>query len=377
MFSKKVIKHFSIIAFYTCSMILFVLFYMQDQMNDYIKRRTTLSTRFDMLDEMEFPTTTICMQEGMKESVKDDYGLSENYEFWLNSYGPPNNTLSETFEDLSFILNRDFTIGIVQFPIPTLKVENLSLGINLVPTPFSNGIFDSYFVEPMKTIYYGTCYKIQPINSGTWFNDHWVRITVSLLIDNLKKKKDRPKGFDIYLTSNKTWHGVIGSEWKRFKPTLKSIKFGKQNPKLSIRNIEKIYKEGIENSTSCYTDELIKTANCSFMCDLLNTKDLPECNTFEELKCMYENWNWIHNCLRHKVVKSYSPTIRHSIASDYESKVDISFESKESQIVEEIDIISFPSLIGSIGGSLGMFFGFSISGYFHMIIDKFFGRYFS
>ena len=107
MFSKKVIKHFSMIAFYTCSMILFVLFYMQDQMNDYIKRRTTLSTRFAMLDEMEFPTMTICMQEGMKESVKDKYGLSENIGFWFNSYGPANNTLSETFEDLSFILNRD------------------------------------------------------------------------------------------------------------------------------------------------------------------------------------------------------------------------------------------------------------------------------
>ena len=61
---------------------------------------------------------TICIQEGMKESFKDKYGLSENVDFWLNNYGPlgpPNNTLSETFEDLSFILNRDFTIGISQF----------------------------------------------------------------------------------------------------------------------------------------------------------------------------------------------------------------------------------------------------------------------
>ena len=145
---------------------------------------------------------------------------------------------------------------------------------------------------------------------------------------------------------------------------------------IKIHNVETIYKEGIENSTSCYIDVLMKAANCPFMCDLFHSQDLPDCNTFEELKCMYENWNWIHDCLRHKVVKIYSPTIRHSIASEYESKVDISFESKESQIVEEIDIISFPCLIGSIGGSLGMFFGFSFSGYFHMIFDKCFERYF-
>merc|ERR1712062_64031 len=137
-----------------------------------------------------------------------------------------------------------------------------------------------------------------------------------------------------------------------------------------------ITKEGIENSTSCYIDVLMKATNCPFMCDLLHAQGLPDCNTFEELRCMYENWNWKHNCLRHKV-KRYipDPTNRQGIASEYESIVDISFESKESQIVEEIDIISFPSLIGSIGGSLGMFFGFSFSGYFHKIFDKCFERY--
>ena len=61
MLSKKVIKFLSVLTFYTCLMILFVLFYMQDQMNDYIKKRTTLTTRFEMPDEMEFPT--VCEKE--------------------------------------------------------------------------------------------------------------------------------------------------------------------------------------------------------------------------------------------------------------------------------------------------------------------------
>ena len=377
MLSKKVIKFLSVLTFYTCLMILFVLFYMQDQMNDYIKKRTTLTTRFEMPDEMEFPTMTICMRKGMKKSVKDKYEFSENFDFWLNSYGPQNNTLSETFEDLSFILNRDFAVGISQFL--TLKEVNLTLGINFVQNPFSNGSFDSYSVESLRTAYYGTCYKIQPINSGTWFKDYWVRIRVSLIIDidNLKNQNDRPKTFDLYLTSNKTWHGIVRNNWKRFKPTRKLMKFGKQNV-MSIRTEEIIYKEGIENSTSCYIDELIKTANCPFMCDLFHAQGLPDCNTFEELKCMYENWNWNHDCLRHKEVKRYKPdpTNRQGIASEFESIVDIFFQSKELEIVEEIDIISLSSLIGSIGGSLGMFFGFSFSGYFHIVFDKCFDKYF-
>ena len=372
MFWKKVIKYLTIFTFYTCLMILFVMFYMQAQMSDYIKKRTTMTTRFEMLDELEFPTMTICVEGGMKPSVKNEYGLSENDEFWGNNYGSLNSTLSETFEDLSFILNRDFTIEISNFW--PWKEVNLTLGINHVHSS-KNGTFYSYLVESLRTYSMGTCYKIQPINSGTWFKDHWVDI--KLRVSLLNKEKDRPKKFDMYLTSNKTWHGVVESDWKRFKPTRRTLKLGEKYD-IKIHNVETIYKEGIENSTSCYTDKFMKTANCPFMCDLLHTKDLPECKTLEELNCMYENWSWENGCLRNKVVKNYNPTYRQgSINSKFESIAVITFESEESQIVEEIDVISFPTLIGSIGGSLGMFFGFSISGYFHMITDKFFGRYFS
>ena len=150
-------------------------------MSDYIKKRTTMTTRFEMLDELEFPTMTICVEGGMKPSVKDKYGLSENDEFWGNNYGSLNSTLSETFEDLSFILNRDFTLEISHFW--PWKEVNLTLGINHVHSS-KNGTFYSYLVESLRTYSMGTCYKIQPINSGTWFKDHWVdiKLRVSLVI---------------------------------------------------------------------------------------------------------------------------------------------------------------------------------------------------
>ena len=340
-----------------------------------------MSTRFAMPDEMEFPTMTICIQDGMKKSVKDEYGLLENVEFWFNIYrnqnnskyvGPPNQTLSETFEDLSFVLNRDYVVGISLYP--TLDLTNLTLGMNSVPS--MDGVLNSYSVEPLHTLFFGTCLKIQPIGSGSWFKTHRVTIKVTLLIDNLKKRKDRPKAFDIYLTSNETWHGVELSNWKRFKPTIKSLKFGKQKY-LSIWNIERIFREGIRDSTSCYTEVLMRTANCSYMCDMRSYTLLPPCRTYEELTCMLENWDPKEDCLRHKIIKRYAPTDRQNkIALEHESNVVISFESKESQIMEEIDVISFPNLIGSIGGSLGMFFGFSFAGYFQVVFDKCFERFF-
>ena len=48
----------------------------------------------------------------------------------------------------------------------------------------------------------------------------------------------------------------------------------------------------------------------------------------------------------------------------------ISAASKSKQIMEEIDVITLAGLIGSIGGSLGMFFGFSFTSYLSILIEK-------
>ena len=52
------------------------------------------------------------------------------------------------------------------------------------------------------------------------------------------------------------------------------------------------------------------------------------------------------------------------------TQLQISSASKTKQIMEEIDVITLSGLIGSIGGSLGMFFGFSITSYLSFVIEK-------
>ena len=49
----------------------------------------------------------------------------------------------------------------------------------------------------------------------------------------------------------------------------------------------------------------------------------------------------------------------------------VSTTSNTKQIIEEIDVITLSGLIGSIGGSLGMFFGFSLTSYLFFAIEKF------
>ena len=50
--------------------------------------------------------------------------------------------------------------------------------------------------------------------------------------------------------------------------------------------------------------------------------------------------------------------------------ISFSFAELSKEIKEEVDVITMSELIGSLGGSLGMFFGFSISGYALLLFDK-------
>ena len=57
--------------------------------------------------------------------------------------------------------------------------------------------------------------------------------------------------------------------------------------------------------------------------------------------------------------------------SEWGNNIYIEIWSMFKEIREEIDVISLPNLIGSVGGSLGMFFGFSLASYILYFVDKF------
>ena len=58
------------IVSYLILFILFVQFYMLEQMGDYIAGRTTTTSRLVQVTETEFPTVTICMDPSLKPSSR-------------------------------------------------------------------------------------------------------------------------------------------------------------------------------------------------------------------------------------------------------------------------------------------------------------------
>ena len=101
----RLISHLSLFIF-------FVKFYLIEEMGDYIADRVTTTSRFAEVLESEFPTITICMDPPQKESVAKMYGLKSVIDINLKDVpNTPNTTFLERFEAISYILNKDFSIG--------------------------------------------------------------------------------------------------------------------------------------------------------------------------------------------------------------------------------------------------------------------------
>ena len=93
---------------------------------------------------------------------------------------------------------------------------------------------------------------------------------------------------------------------------------------------------------------------------------MPFCSSFEEVQCIV-NGIVKNNTFTSCNFNSRALTFEGSLLKISKHKptewteFEIYLHSMKKEIKEEVDIITLPALIGSVGGSLGMFFGFSIS----------------
>ena len=89
---KKVIcKVILQILIFLCLFACFIYFFMKDQMETFMKGRTTITRRVETVNSLEFPTITICFDPATKLSVAKKYGFNNYVQKFFSDV--PNKTL--------------------------------------------------------------------------------------------------------------------------------------------------------------------------------------------------------------------------------------------------------------------------------------------
>ena len=121
-------------------------------------------------------------------------------------------------------------------------------------------------------------------------------------------------------------------------------------------------------------------SKCEVKCKFASFTDLPMCKSSQELNCIWNDDNigkpWTDCFLKKKAFAYHGDLTKEAkYSSNNDTFIAIYTLLFTKEVKEEIDVISLSNLIGSLGGSLGMFFGFSISAYALYLIDKLIARF--
>ena len=228
-------------------------------------------------------------------------------------------------------------------------------------------------VDPILTWEHGKCTKVQPLFSIS--RSQYTRIQYSIKFNSSLLEEDKPQEVIIYFTSNDTWQGVTDALWPQFKPSKATLKVDfDSNNWYTARTKEILHNEGVEDSEKCWLKQ-IQDFNCTIRCQFVNyTSTLPMCITRDQIRCMIDEIdrkNLWGICNQKKRGLYYDGELSkvNTVASNL-TVISFSFAELSKEIKEEVDVITMSELIGSLGGSLGMFFGFSISANALFFFDK-------
>ena len=249
-----------------------MVFYLQNQLNDFMANRSSIGSRFYETSSLEFPTLTFCFDPAMKPNVSRKFGVMDFASAYFKELNL-NLTLPQRIHKMSYILNRDYEIYVGHLHLNKTKIQ---IGKNsMVTSENNNWIFKA---ENVVTWIHGTCLKLQLLHDIT-------KIPGYLELKVVVKEPSLTRGFDIYLTSKQTWMGVVNDNWPRFRPSKESVNFEDDLTEFRLQLTKWKYQNGVSNTSACF-DRL--SMELGFNCSLPYFGSLPPCETAKEQE---RNWN--------------------------------------------------------------------------------------
>ena len=340
---------------------------MKDQMVTFMKGRTTITRRVENVNSVEFPTITICFDPATKLSVAKKYGFeSHNDKFYREV---PNKTLPQIFNEMSYGFDEDYSIW-------NYNGKKIHLGLNEIDAYYSS-VKMQFQVEALTTYNSGTCIKLEPrfeMISQSY------RLRLSIELSPLIGMEDKIDSVLFIFTSNRSWINIPEGIWPQYKPLKARVALVKEYTHLILQPEEEYFKAGKDGSADCLKKLVERERqNCSYPCWATTIPGVPLCQTVKEYNCVENIWytKEFNDCYTTKKATYYSLMDRgenpyHKDKNTLKTDVYIGIKAMKKVIKEEVFVLTLQDLIGSVGGSLGLFFGFSFSAVLFSCLNKFF-----
>ena len=369
-------------------LVFFFLFFLQ-VVTQYSEKLTNTATTTKKSELVEAPAFSICTY--WRDSIMKKYNITP-----MNLSIPPDNdtnlplnsTVRSIFKEITFQLNENFFIAVssdLSKPIP------LKIGMNEIKGEEEN--IHMYEVKNNPTLSYGMCYVIIP---KQLFMKPFQDTLIISIAKNITSENEDMNKILVQISSKDTFN-TINDEMSGLENPKEKLEFtSESNGYLSIQYTEEDTEYIKECSDlaffKCYAEKVAisRDFNCSKKCIPYRIKSMMEniehnltrcLNDFEEY-CMagiqgYKTFKKLKStCLKQCRVKS-STVKTHKVASknlyqlgDVQLDVWLTM-SPEIKHYKEYLIYDGLGMFGSIGGSLGLFLGFSLFDSLSMLLDIF------
>ena len=353
-------------------------------------------TNFKMTSEspqyLDSPTFVLCMEPGKKPSILDKYNVS--HEDFIKQFKSPkfNGSVPNIINDVSYVLKRDFDIHFQN--AFNSSFANLDIGNNIFKD------YDKTFyieVDYIMNFQHTICYRITP---NILMVDNYIpkdeSFEIYVLFNPKLSKKDLPEYIDVYITSKINSYGIWQGEWKEsdelaFALYLKRnfYQFTITTQKTKLIENDQICTSDFENSYyKCLGTKILEmkqkfSLSCiplyySYILKLVSTENFTICEevneSWEKSSMIFERIlmpNGFSKCMPSCIQYGYNGkemklpsvnSVSNSIGFKYK------FQYLVMGIYQEYLVYDWKGMITSVGGSLGLFLGFSFLDFsFHLI----------
>ena len=363
---KKYQKFYIEGILYLILLVIYINFYLIGEVQNYMKGSTALSSRTEKVEFLEAPHMTLCFQPSFKPSTLQKHGLPEHMEHFKDLYKALKlkgmDMDMEMYENFSYKHEKDFDIKLTKLIFTNGTILNKPI---------------DFEIQKVVTFRNGLCHLIK-YDENVSTTDAKLRLHFSYKgLDS-----DMPESAKLLLSSPRGWYGIIIDDWPYFDPAILTMPFEKlhtQKMTTKISQTDYQYMTGTENFEECLAELIARHSTCMTKCYpfLFNfLQNFTLCNS-EEYPCMYtflvSRWKYRYECLHDKKNIQYRTSSKPGTklkANGTEFVFWIYFNKASKDIKEEVFIVTTGSFIGSVGGSLGLFLGFSFFSYISEFIEK-------